>query len=130
MIQILKSVPFFAELPEADLEAISKKVMMEYFPAGHVLFNEGDSGDKMYIIKTGSVEVIRGSATVATLKEGEFFGEMALVSDLPRTATIKVTGDVELLVLQKEEFRHLLESNPSIASKVSYEVVHRVNAND
>ena len=130
MIQILKSVPFFAELPQADLEAIASKVTMEYFPAGHVLFNEGDPGEKMYIIKTGSVEVIRGSANVATLKDGEFFGEMALVSELPRTATIKAASDVELLVLQKEDFRHLLESSPSIASKVSYEVVHRVNQND
>lgn len=130
MIQILKNVPFFAHLPEADLEAISKNVIMEYYPAGHVLFSEGDTGDKMYVIKSGSVEVIRGQAVIAELGADRFFGEMALVSEGPRNATIKIKNDAELLVLTKEDFHHLLKTNPTIATMVSYEVVKRVNEND
>lgn len=130
MIQILKSIPFFAHLPDVDLEAISKNVVMEYYPAGHVLFSEGDPGDKMYVIKSGSVEVIRGQAVIAELGTDRFFGEMALVSDGPRNATIKVKTDAELLVLTKDDFHHLLQTNPTIATMVSYEVVKRVNQND
>ncbi len=126
MIQILKNIPFFGHLPESDLEAISKTILMEYYPAGHVLFSEGDPGDKMYVIKSGSVEVIRGKAILTTLGPDRFFGEMALVSDLPRNATLKVKTDTELLVLPKEDFQHLLKTNPTIATMVSYEVVQRL----
>ena len=129
MIEILKSVPFFAPLPDEDLKAIGETVVMEYYPVGYTLFSEGDPGNKMYLIKTGSVDVIRGKAIVATLGHGDFFGEMALGSDEPRSATIRVKEDVELLVLTKESFKHLLETNGQIAAMVSYEVVNRVNAN-
>ncbi|MFH0821013.1 MAG: cyclic nucleotide-binding domain-containing protein [Candidatus Peregrinibacteria bacterium] len=129
MIQILKSVPFFRELSESDLQAIVAKVIMEYYPANHVLFNEGDPAEKMYLIKRGSVEVIRGKRVVAELGTGEFFGEMALVSDDTRNATVRTTSETELLVLQKQDFRHLLETNAGIASMVSYEVVKRFKAN-
>ena len=108
MIQILKSVPFFRELSEPDLQAISDKVIMEYYPADHVLFNEGDPADKMYLIKRGSAEVVRGGRIAAQLKQGDFFGEMALVSDEPRNATIHTTSEVELLVIAKKDFKHLL----------------------
>lgn len=130
MIQILKNVPFFGHLPDLDLEAISKTVTMEYYPAGHVLFSEGDPGDKMYVIKSGSVEVIRGRVIVTELGPDRFFGEMALVSDQPRNATLQVKTDTELLVLPKEDFQHLLKTNPTIATMVSYEAVKRFKDND
>lgn len=130
MIEILKSVPFFGQLADADIRAVADKVIMEYYPAGHVLFSEGDPGDKMYVIKTGAVQVVRGGAIIAELSHGQFFGEMALVSDEPRNATIKVTSDVEVLVLKKDDFRHLIAENAAIASTISYEVVKRANANN
>ena len=128
MQEILKNIPFFAELSDEDLQAIIEKIQMDYFAADHVIFNQGDEGDKMYIIKRGQVQVLRDNTILATLSDGQFFGEMALVSDEPRNATLKTTTDIEVLVLVKEDFRHLLESNPSIASIVSYEVVKRANA--
>ncbi len=127
MIEILKNIPFFSELSEEDLQQIAEKVKMEYFPADHVIFNEGDTGEIMYVIKRGQVQVIREKAILATLNDNAFFGEMALVSDEPRNATIKTVTDVEALTLGKEDFKHLLETNPSIASTVSYEVVKRAN---
>jgi len=130
MIQILKNIPFFSTLSDQDLQVIAEKVTMEYYPASYTLFNEGDPGDIMYIIKTGSAEVVRNNAIVATLGAGDFFGEMALVSDEPRNATLKITAEMEVLTLKKEDFRHLLETNANIASMVSYEVVKRVNEND
>jgi len=127
MIEILKNIPFFAELGDEDLQAIIDKVEMQYFPENHVIFKEGDSGDVMYVIKRGKVQVIRDNAILAELEDNAFFGEMALVSDEPRNATIKTVTDVEALVLKKDDFKKLLETNPNIASIVSYEVVKRAD---
>ena len=129
MQEILKNIPFFAELSDEDLQAVIDNIQMQYFAADHVIFEQGDIGDMMYIIKRGQVQVLRDNTILATLSDGQFFGEMALVSDEPRNATIKTITDLEALILKKEDFRHLLETNPSIASIVSYEVVKRANAN-
>jgi len=129
MIQILKNIPFFSELADEDLQAIVDNVKMEYFPAEHMIFEEGSFGDIMYIIKRGTVEVVREKAIIAELSNDSFFGEMALVSEEPRNATIKTKTDVEALTLSKEDFKHLLGANPNIASMVSYEVIKRINAN-
>lgn len=127
MIEILKSIPFFSELSDEDLEAIGQQVQMQYFGPDQVIFEEGDYGEEMYIIKRGKVQVLRDFSIIAELGDGAFFGEMALVSEEPRNATIKATSEVEALVLAKDHFRELLESKPSIAEKVSYEVVKRAN---
>ena len=82
----------------------------------------------MYVIKRGEVQVLRDNTILALLKDGQFFGEMALVSDETRNATIKSVSDVELLTLSKDDFKYLMETNSSIASIVSYEVVKRANA--
>ena len=127
MIEILKKIPFFAELSDEDLDAIGQKVEMQYFGPEQVIFEEGDYGEKMYIIKRGKVQVVRDFNILAVLSDNAFFGEMALVSEEPRNATIKAVEETEALVLNKEDFRRLLESKPSIAEVVSYEVVKRAN---
>lgn len=127
MIEILKAIPFFAELSDEDLEAIGQKIQMQYFGPEQVIFEQGDYGEEMYIIKRGKVEVLRDYSIIAELSDHTFFGEMALVSEEPRNATIRAVTDVEALVLKKEDFRQLLETKPSIASVVSYEVVKRAN---
>ena len=128
MQEILKNIPFFADLSDEDMQAVIGKIKMEYFAADHVVFEKETPGDIMYILKRGQVQVLRDNTILATLQDGQFFGEMALVSDEPRNATIKTVTDIEVLTLNKEDFKNLLETNPSIASIVSYEVVKRVNA--
>ena len=127
MIEILKQIPFFAELAAEDLEAIGQRIQMQYFGAGQTIFEQGDYGEEMYIIKRGQIQVLRDFSIIAELDSHAFFGEMALVSDEPRNATVKALTDVEALVLKKEDFRQLLETKPTIASAVSYEVVKRAN---
>ncbi len=127
MIEILKNIPFFSTLSEDDLNKIAENVKMEYFPKEHVIFNEGDPGEIMYVIKRGQVQVIRGDAVIATLEDGAFFGEMALVSDEPRNATIKTVTELEVMTITKADFKHLMENNAGIAMTVSYEVVKRAN---
>ncbi len=125
MIEILKNIPFFAQLSDEDLSSIMDHVQMNYFPEGHVVFNEGDAGDKMYVIKRGSVEVIHDNAILAELKDNDFFGEMALVSDEPRNAMVKTTAETEVLTIDKYDLAKLMASNENIASTVSYEMVER-----
>ena len=127
MIEILKQIPFFANLSDEDLEAIGQKVQMQYFGVDQVIFEQGDYGEEMYIIKRGKVQVLRDFSILAVLEDNAFFGEMALVSEEPRNATIKAVEETECLVLSKPHFRELLESKPSIAEAVSYEVVKRAN---
>ena len=127
MIEILKAIPFFAELSDEDLQAIGQKVQMQYFGPEQVIFEQGDYGEEMYIIKRGKVEVLRDYSIIAELSDHAFFGEMALVSEEPRNASVKAVTEVEALVLKKDDFRGLLETKPSIASAVSYEVVKRAN---
>ena len=127
MIEILKRIPFFSQLTDEDLEAIGQKVQMQYFGPEQVIFEQGDYGEEMYIIKRGKVEVLRDYSVIAELSDHAFFGEMALVSEEPRNASIKAVSEVEALVLKKNDFKDLLETKPSIASTVSYEVVKRAN---
>ena len=127
MVEILKKIPFFAGLGEEDIKQIAAVVKMDYFPAEHVIFKQSDPGDIMYVIKRGQVQVIRDNTILAVLGDGAFFGEMALVSEDQRNATLKTVTDVEVMTLKKEDFIRLLETNSTIASMVSYEVVKRAN---
>ncbi len=89
------------------------------FPAGTVLFREGDSGEEMYILQSGRVKIskrIRGvEKTLATLEKGEFFGEMAILNDKPRSASAETIEDSDMLVIDRKTFESLLRSNVEIA---------------
>ncbi|QSZ41883.1 cyclic nucleotide-binding domain-containing protein [Sulfurimonas aquatica] len=90
---------------------------------GEIVFSEGEEGDKFYIIAAGAVEVsknINGNDVVlTTLVAGKFFGEMALISDTPRAATIKCLGDTQLVSIDKDHFKHMINSNPALSSKIN-----------
>jgi len=89
------------------------------FPAGTVLFREGDRGEEMFILQSGKVKIskkIRGvEKTLATLEKGEFFGEMAILNDKPRSASAETIEDCEMLVIDRKTFETLLRSNVEIA---------------
>jgi CRP/FNR family cyclic AMP-dependent transcriptional regulator len=88
-------------------------------PAGIALFQEGDRGEEMYIIQSGRVKIskrIRGvEKTLATLEKGEFFGEMAILNDKPRSATAETIEDSEMLVIDRKTFDALIRGNVEIA---------------
>lgn len=89
------------------------------FPAGTVLFREGDRGEEMFILQSGKVKIskkIRGvEKTLATLEKGEFFGEMAILNDKPRSASAETVEDCDMLVIDRKTFETLLRSNVEIA---------------
>jgi CRP-like cAMP-binding protein len=78
------------------------------FYAGVKIFNEGDSGDRAYLIQDGQVEIIKHGMTIATIGKGELFGEMALVDDQPRMASAKALTDVSCIIISRETFREKL----------------------
>jgi CRP-like cAMP-binding protein len=132
--RILQNIPLFAELNSDENKEVIKKITMDYFPENHILFKEGDAGDKMYIIKTGIVRIFLAGDTpsfdkeVAMLGDNDFFGEMALISDTNRNATAKVVEASQLFILSKEDMLKLISENPSIAAKISNEFLKRLKA--
>ena len=90
-------------------------------PEGTVIRKEGSTGDEMFIIETGRVEInlVRGDVVLllTELQESSFFGEMSILTNKPRSATVKAKTDVRLLVLKKQDFMDIVNENPRVAAK-------------
>ncbi len=104
------------------------------FPKGTVLFHEGELGRNMYVIQKGKVQVRKrvgsGEKVLAELGDGEFFGEMALLMGMDRSATVEVMEDSKILVVTPETFESLLKSNIDIALKMLRKLAGRLRALD
>ena len=103
-IQLLQSVPIFAPLPAPELEGLARALRPVSAAAGQAVIREGDPGDCLYAIAKGRVRVTKRGSEVATLARGDAFGEIALIEDVPRTATVTAVEDAELFTLDKEPF--------------------------
>jgi len=103
----------------SDIQAQLFSRFGKSIPAGTVLFHEGDKGEEMFIIQSGRVKIskrIRGvEKTLATLEKGEFFGEMAILNDKPRSATAETLEKCEMLVIDRKTFDALIRGNSEIA---------------
>lgn len=134
ILPILKRIPLFADLTEAEHKEIISHIVLEYFPVGYVFFHEGDTDGSMFIIKHGMVKVSRKDEggtdrDVAILSDNDFFGEMALVLNEKRNASVKAISDIEVFQLKHNDFLKLMESSPTMAQKISTEFVQRVKKN-
>lgn len=123
--QRLRTMPLFSddEIDDAVLDALATRFNSERWAENRTLFEQGDPGDKFYVIAHGSVEVIRkdenGQETrIAELREGEVFGEMALLTDEPRTATLRTRTPCLLLTLSRSQFQHMLRATPRLRAAV------------
>ena len=116
---LLATSSLFRSFPPQERKQILGKFNMEVFPVGATVLEEGAPGDSLYIIKTGQVEVftvdVQGAPlTLAQLQEGDFFGEISLLTGRPRTASVKVLQAAELLRLAKNDFDQIIESHPEV----------------
>jgi putative ABC transport system ATP-binding protein len=106
----LQKVSLFAGLTPGRLVEFAAKVSKEVHPAGTPIIRQGEAGDRFYLVKEGKVDVVVEQGTsrrvITTLDAGEFFGEIALLEDRPRSATVVATEPVELYTVQKEDFLH------------------------
>jgi NTE family protein len=127
----LANIPFFRSLPRPTLAAISAKLKLMHYDQGDVVFQESTLGDSMYLIESGQVKVSTGSGSqekvINYLGPGNFFGEMALLLDQRRSATVTVTIDVDLWVLTKADLDDLLTDHPNIALQLSRELSRRLS---
>lgn len=134
ILPILKKIPVFLDLDEAQHQEIIKNIVLNYYPVGHVFFHEGDNDGGMFIIKQGMVKISRKNTNgedleVAVLSNNDFFGEMSLVLNEPRNATATAISDCEVFQLKKEDFLKLMETSPTLAEKVSNEFLTREKKN-
>lgn len=111
----LRKCPAFAGVSPGFLADAAAHMHSEHFPAGVNVVTQGELGHKFYVVRSGRLEVIKSTegvdAVVANLGTGDFFGELALLHDQPRAATVRTLEPVELASLGKEEFNQLVESN-------------------
>ncbi len=119
----------------SDVQAALYSKFGKKIPANTALFQEGDRGEEMYIIQSGKVKIskrIRGvEKTLATLDKGEFFGEMAILNDKPRSATAETLEDCEMLVIDRKTFDALIRGNVEIAVRFIKRLADRLReAND
>ena len=127
-VEALKRAPLFADLSKEDLGELAKRTDDLDFTAGKVLCKEGESGGEFYVIMDGEAEVTRNGKPVATLGEGEFFGEVSLVQDVPRNATVTASTPLRCFVLTRGRFLHLLDDQPGFDRKIMHALAKRLAA--
>jgi len=121
----LKDVPLFSSMSEQDLAAVAQQADEIRVAAGEVLTREGDLGDEFFVIESGTAEVTRGDAPVAQLGTGDFFGEIALIREERRIATVTAKSPMVLIVLTGSSFRSLDRVRPEIRETVSKALAER-----
>lgn len=125
-VDLIARVPLFAGLSKSELAKVASIADEIDLPEDKVLMREGERGREFYVLLEGEAEVTRDGQTLATRRSGEFFGEIALVSSLPRIATVTTRTPVRALVIRDVEFRGLLQRTPAIALKVLTAVAERL----
>jgi len=127
-IELLKRVPLFADCSKAELARIAAVADEVDLPAGRDLTKEGAAGREFVVLVQGTAEVRRQGKVINQLADGDFLGEIALVADVPRTATVTTTWPSRILVITDRAFRSLLREMPTLQMKVLSALARRVPA--
>ena len=127
-LELLKEVPLFARCSKADLRQIATLADEVELDEGTTLIREGAYGQEFFVVVDGSLRVTRKGTKVSDLGAGDFVGEIALVADVPRTATVTASTPVHLLVLTDRGFRNLLAQSPSIATSILQSLGERLHS--
>lgn len=124
LARMLRNVDFFAPLTVGQLDEVLPHIRLYQLDAGETVFKQGETGDAFYIVYKGkvSIRIKKGffsfSKTVTTMGEGTFFGEMALVTQAPRSATVVCDEPTQLFVLVAGDFQFVLQQNPATAAEM------------
>lgn len=124
----LAAIPLFESLSSSDLEELAPWFDVQIAGEGVRLIGEGSSGYSFFILTQGSAAVTTAEGTLANLGPGDFFGEIAILGDGRRTATVTTTSPSQLLVMFGTEFRRLQKAHPDIAGRIEEGMRQRVSA--
>lgn len=130
----LRQIPLLADLTEEDLERLYGMAKTISIPSGELVLQEGDPGDSLYVVLDGELEVTkrhgRQEVLLATYKAGQFFGEMALLEQAPRSASVRTLSESRLLMISQTAFQTLLSCSPSAPLKILRTVTSRLRSTE
>ena len=130
-VDALRRVPLFSKIEPSKLKLLAFTSEKLEYQGGQDLCTQGDTGDAMYIIMGGEADVVintpNGEHVVARLGKNSFVGEIAILCDVPRTATVRANGTVTALRISKELFFRLVAEFPQIAVEIMRELAHRLD---
>ena len=131
-VELLRGIPLFAKIAPAQLKLLAFTAERLTFAAGQELFHQGDAGDKAFIIVDGEADVLVDSPTgeiaVARLGRNDLVGEIAILIDVPRTATVRAAGAVTTLAISKDRFFDMVAEFPEMAVEIMRELARRLEA--
>jgi CRP/FNR family transcriptional regulator, cyclic AMP receptor protein len=125
-VEALKRAPLFEGLSRKELTQLARVSEDMEIPEGTVLTKEGEIGHEFFVIVEGDTEVKRKGRNLGTRGAGDFIGEIALLEQVPRTATVKAKTPLRVFVLTSKDFRHLLEESPNVERKVLRTLAKRI----
>lgn len=129
-VQLLREIPLFSGIDPSKLKFLAFTSETMRFAEGHDLFRQGDIGDAAYIIVSGEVDVLidgpEGETPIARLGKYDLVGEIAIIIDVPRTATVRAVTELETLVISKGQFSRILSQFPEIAIELLRELAFRL----
>jgi CRP-like cAMP-binding protein len=125
-IELLKRAPLFAGCSKKELRALARIADELDLREGTIITREGRVGREFFVLISGSAQVSKKGKKIAELGAGDWFGEIALLTDSPRTATVTATSAVDVLVVTERRFREVVETMPSIALKILSSVSTRL----
>ena len=128
---LLNNISLFAELSESDMEAITKLAVTRNYPKNTMVICEGDQSDSLFVVLSGKVKVFLSDeegkeVTLNVQGEGEYFGELALLDNAPRSASVVTVEQTRLTVISKSAFEECMEKNPGIALKICKGLARRL----
>jgi CRP-like cAMP-binding protein len=124
--ELIRKVPLFSRCSRAELKEIAKLADEIDLRQGKEMTREGAPGREFFVLLEGTADVRKKGRKINTLRAGDFFGEISLVSRQPRTATVTATSPVRALVVTDYSFRHLLDESPQIKTKVMEAMAERL----
>ncbi|HEX6208847.1 MAG TPA: cyclic nucleotide-binding domain-containing protein [Actinomycetota bacterium] len=126
--EAIAAAPLFAEVPKRHLRSLALLSRVSSYPGGAEIVRQGTEGDTFYVVLEGEARIVKGRRTIARMKPGDFFGELAIFDGEPRAASVVADGAVLCLKLEGPEFRKLLLREPRLGLTIMTAMARRLRS--